>query len=247
MKQFILFILCSFSINGYAQYSTYCKYNKLIDRAKQYSNQGEYQQSLALYDQAFLLMDFVRNDYIEAFETAIFNSNYSKANNYLRKGALFGLDLSKWSFPAADKFNQSDFAKSYWKDKDSLLQIQFKYIDIEYYETLKKMEVLDQSVRSYGSKQMDINDSINFDQLIDLSIKKGFPTYKKTGFEGLNIAMLILMHNAKRAPYPDSNQWRKIIPYIKQEIDDGMLDPNFFKDIETCIERFKNNTDPKNQ
>ena len=91
-----------------------------------------------------------------------------------------------------------------------------------------------------ASKNLFISHHIKNKKKMLVQPRGGFPTYKKTGFDGLNITMLILMHNTKRAPYPDSNQWRKIIPYIKQEIYNGMLDPNYFKDIETSIERINN-------
>lgn len=235
MKKLHLFILLLLPCCIYAQDSTYFKYNILIHNAEELYNQKNYKQSLIFYDRAFSIIDFVPSQYFNAFTVAISDSNYSKANEYLLKGALKGFDYSKWNSPETELFNKTEYARHYGTVKDSLLTLHNKSIDLKYFDTLKKMEILDQSVRFWESKQMMINDSINFDKLIDLSKVYGFPTYKKTGY-GHHVATLILFHNADK--YPNSNQWQQIIPYINQAIFEGTMDPNFYNDFEIVNKRW---------
>ena len=93
---------------------------------------------------------------------------------------------------------------------------------------------LDQSKR--GGKwrvQEEINDSLNFEKLIQLSMERGFPTFREVGM-GCNTVQLILAHNGNNG-YPTSRQWKIILPIINNEIYNGTLDPNYLNDVEKIL------------
>ncbi|NVO02779.1 MAG: hypothetical protein HXX09_08720 [Bacteroidetes bacterium] len=233
MKYNFIFFLIFCWINLSAQDSTYYKYDKLIKKANIQNESGEFEKAIEIYDEAFKLIDFIPYHYYDAFALSIADSNYLKANEYLIKGTLKGFDLTSWNSPEIELYNKSKFGSEYWKIRDSLLEIHFKSIDIEYYNTLKEMKKIDQSnIRRKGNKEMVNIDSLNFEKLILLSSMKGFPTFQKTGY-GCNIAKLILWHNNK--VYPSSNQWKRIIPLMNKEIFNGRFEPNFFHEFENKL------------
>lgn len=231
MKLTYLLILSFCTLTIWGQDSTYYQYNALIMEAKSYSDSTDYKNALKSYDKAFKLIDCVPFNYFDAFETAVNDSNYYRANRYLIKGTLKGLDLSLLYSKEVELFNKSQYAHAFWHLKDSLVNQHFTSIDSSFYNALDQMVQLDQAARNNNIANYHENkhlvDSLNFEKLLALSIEKGFPTFEKTGI-GSNKAFLLLWHHRGES-YPNSEQWQRIIPLINKEIKRGTLDPNFFK------------------
>ena len=109
-KQAVLLLFFFISTNLYSQDSTYYKFNLIIKNAEYKSEIGEKAKSLVAYDSAFKYIDFDPLEYYAAFTVAIYDSNYYKANDYLIKGTLKGLDISIYNGKEIDiwgvlKFN----------------------------------------------------------------------------------------------------------------------------------------------
>jgi hypothetical protein len=217
-------IFISLKISG--QDSTYYNYNKIISKASELVELEIFHESVRCYDEAFEQIDFVPYHYYDAFMVAVKDSNYIKAYEYLYKGALKGLDISFWSGEEIGIFNKSANSDDYWLIKDSLLNVHFNSIDMDYFNKLQILKEFDQSDRS-GSAESQLRDSLNFEELILLTKEKGFPTFEKTGY-GVEKATLLLWHH-RGNEYPNSTQWQKIIPLIQREIEKGKIDPQFFK------------------
>ena len=133
-------------------------------------------------------------------------------------------------------FDKSAYSDNYWLVKDSLLNVHFNSIDLEYSNELQRLKELDQADRS-GSVESRSTDSLNFEVLITLSKQRGFPTFEKTGY-GMEIATLLLWHHRGKE-YPNSMQWQRIIPLIQKGINHGKIDPQFFKAFEDYNQKQK--------
>lgn len=186
---------------------------------------SHYQAAFAVFDSAFALFPYVPYHYFDAFASAVRASDFEKAYEYLVKGTLRGLDISQWYTEEIQLFRGTVFSGRYNQAKDSLLNMHFQSIDLEYYRALEVLKQRDQADRN-DNHQMMRNDSLNFEALIGLCAEKGFPTFRNTGY-GCNIAWLLLWHH--RDEYPDSGQWQRVFPYIRTAIEKGELTPYFFK------------------
>lgn len=224
------------SINLVAQDSSYYRYNDLIEKAESNQKQGDFKKALNNYDNAFKFINFSPWGYSDAFSAAISDSNFYKANEYLNLGVEKGLNLSYLSSSEIRAFNKSKFANEFWRRKDSLLNIFNSSIDSSYCNSIKEIFKIDQSIRGNGRIEEEINDSICFDRIIVLTEAKGFATIKKTSLASNTVAV-ILFHNGNNG-YPYSNQWKKIIPFIKKEIFNGTLDPNYLMNLEISYRKF---------
>lgn len=140
---------------------------------------------------------------------------------------MVGLNTDSWSTPETNIYFSKNEGKNFRKYKDSLLNIHFQRIDTFYYNELLNLKKVDQDIRSQTSNDSLIyfQDSINFEKLIYLSKHYGFPSFKSTGY-GFNSANLILWHQRDR--YPNSKQWQEILPYIYEQINRGVVNPNMF-------------------
>ena len=236
MKDIFIIIFLLLTINLVAQDSCYYRYNELIKKAENNQKQGDTKKALDNYDNAFKFINFAPWGYSAAFSAAISDSNFYKANEYLKLGVTKGLNLSYLSSSEIIAFNKSKYASEFWRHKDSLLNVFYNSIDTIYINSINEIFKLDQSTRGYDRIEEEINDSICFDRIIALTESKGFATLKKTGLAN-NTVTVILFHNGNNG-YPYSNQWKKIIPFIKKEIYDGTLDPNFLKDLEISFRKF---------
>ncbi len=225
----IVFLLAYNSI--YSQDSTYLNYNKLIEIAKSKSELKDYESSIKYYDSAFSIINYIPYHYFDAFSLCILDNNFSKAYDYLMTGALKGLDVSIFNTDETQIFKETLYANKYNLIKDSLLAVHFNSIDTNYYQFLRELKERDQLVRD-NSDEMYKNDSINFNQLIDIIAKKGFPTFETVGY-GYNIAWLLLWHH--RDEYPNSENWGKIISIIEKEIEKGKVDPRFFEMFDEAV------------
>jgi hypothetical protein len=220
----ITFLLVTNLVN--AQNHDFVQYKRLKNLAHTSDSLEDYSSAIAYYDSMFTTIDFYPYDYFNAFQSAWKLEDSLKANDYLINGALKGLDISGWYGKEIDEFRTRKVGVKYLAIKDSLLLEHYKSIDKVYFDELEKLVILDQQKRD-KSPEMFYQDSLNFEALIQLTVQRGFPTFPTTGY-GCSKAWLLLWHH--RVPeYPDSNQWRRIIPYIQHEIDNGNLDPDFLE------------------
>lgn len=198
--------------------------NQMLDEAAA----GAHETAMAFCDSMLQQVDFYPFDYYTCFEVAVKADHMGKAGHYLVLGTQKGLNISNFYSDAKDIFFNTKEGLQYLEIRDSLEALHSGSIDIPYRKALQAMKDRDQSIRD-GSHAMMLNDSLVFEELIQLSAEKGFPSYRSTG-TGAAYAGLILWHQRDRSP--DSEQWQRLIPLIKAKIEDGELDPRFFEVFE---------------
>ena len=236
LKDIFIFILFLLSINLVAQDSSYYNYNELIKKAENNQKEGNLKKALDNYDNAFKYINFDPEGYSAAFSVAISDSNLYKANEYLTLGVTKGLNVYYLNSSEISLFNKSKYANEFWRQKDSLLDVFDSSIDTSYCNSIQEIFKLDQTNRNRKIEE-EINDSICVDRIITLTEAKGFATIKRTGFLASNTVAIILFHNGNNG-YPYSNNWKKIIAFIKQEIYNGTLNPNYLINLEKLLRKF---------
>jgi hypothetical protein len=219
-----LYLILSIVVSPLISRGQFSTYEKLIEIAEKFGDSNQYQSSSSVYDSAFKVISFVPYDYFNAFNVAMQENNYEKAYDYLCRGTMNGLEINAFYTKSTEKFKLCNFYESFNSKKDSLNTIYLSRIDTFYLSELTKLKMIDQNNRD-DNRATIINDSLNFEQLNKLVLERGFPTFRKVGL-GFNIAFLLLWHH--RDEYPDSKQWKQIIPVIQSEIDKGEVTQRFF-------------------
>ncbi len=223
----VLLLLSSISFSQEYDFIKYAHYKNLAYHQDSVRN---YQSAVGYYDSMLVAVDFHPYDYYDAFVVAWKQKNYSKTNDFLIRGTLKGLDIKDWYGEELKSYLSTEDGQKYLLIKDSLLVKHFSLIDTASYNILTELIKRDQRLRD-GSKEVNYNDSLNFEALIKLSEERGFPTFPKVGY-GCSKAWLLLWHHRNKA-YPNSSQWQRIIPLINKEIQAGFLDPDFFEMFES--------------
>lgn len=242
MQKFILTFLLLLSVNCiFGQAEIFLSYNSHRKKALNAMEAKNYKLSQQYFDSAFREINFIPYDYFYAFQAAINDSNFQKGTNYLIQGALVGLNSDSWSTTETNIYFSKNEGKNFRKYKDSLQKIHRQSIDTVYYNRLLKLRENDQLIRKLTNNDslIEVQDSINFDNLISFTKQFGFPSFKTTGY-GFNFANLILWHQRDR--YPTSKQWIEILPYINTQINLGNVDPNMFLMFDEFIKKYPNET-----
>jgi hypothetical protein len=220
----VCLLLCTFR-TAEAQFS---RYNILISEAVKAEEKNAPELAVSLYDSAFAIIDFIPYHYFYAFGAAARTGNWNKAEYYLVRGTLKGLNISQWSSPELQAYLNHTASARFRAIRDSLEKAHVKSLDTTSYFRLLRLKELDQKARD-GSKASGRQDSLNFEELIRISENFGFPAFPTAGY-GQHIAFLVLWH--QRDTYPSSGQWKRILPLIMREIGKGRIDPAFLKPLE---------------
>jgi hypothetical protein len=211
--------------NSYTRENPFAEYDICIEKARKHGSIHSLDSSLIFYDAAFKILDFILYNYFGAFDVAVQANRLDKAYGYLCKGTACGLDIRDYYTESVTLFLETKQYEQYLLQRDSLQQVYVNSIDTIYLKELELLKLADQANRSGDSLSL-LTDSLNFDKLLELIGPRGYPTLRKVS-SGYNIAWLLLWHH--RDEYPDSDQWKQIIPIIEQEIRMGEVTPMFFQ------------------
>lgn len=214
--------------NLFGQSHHFESYYTFKEQMMQQDSAGNFAAALLSCDSMLHYVDFYPYDYYSCFVLAVRANEMEKARSYLQKGTVKGLTIAAFYSDEKTRFFETPAGNEFLQIQDSLIGIHASSIDMAYYMALRELKERDQFIRD-GSVAMIRNDSLVFDELIRLGLKKGFPTFKCTGY-GANYAWLILWH--QRDLYPDSDQWKQVIPLIEKQMDQGLLEPKMFEPFE---------------
>ncbi|MCW3076883.1 MAG: hypothetical protein JWO32_1492 [Bacteroidetes bacterium] len=213
MRILLLIIVLSSKIYGQKK-DNYFKYYDLCNQANKLFSQQDYNGSLHKYDSAFRLVHYQHvSDLLNAAVTAVKAQNKNSATKYLRQAILNGIstsELSSENFIELTEFKQfkqlrdsSEILRSkflrrtnrvYSRQCDSLFYVD--QVIIRNVKTLNPVYKIDLYV--YASERQKY-DSINFQYLLKLIEKYGFPSEEKIGpasYEGIKL----VIHHSARMP-----------------------------------------------
>ena len=194
------------------------RHNELIVQADAASNMGDYKKAVPLYDSALALVNWDVYPYFDATLAALQAGREDKANDFLLEGV--GYQDSIYT-----AFLASDASKPFRDQRTEATKKFVAHADSAMIKQLDAFHTRDQKDRTTETLSIERDDSLNFEGLITICENKGFPTARTVGSSS-GIPWLLLWHH-RGAEYPDSPQWKRIIPHIERAIDSGALDPGF--------------------
>lgn len=199
------------------------KYDPLIWSAMIAYTDAEYEQALALFQEAFeVIPDDSENDLFHAAAAALHIGKDEIAEDLIRK-SVSGANANISYFRNFQGFVQ-------FKDKELFARIEKDYDELEsqYYaklpypkevvDEIKELVAKDQEVRQNSDRdQMAIVDSINMDRLIKITKEHGW----------ISRAWLLVWH--QRGTHKEDNRvWNHFRPLINKEIEEGKIRKDFW-------------------
>lgn len=200
----------------------------LYQEATHLTANGDHLQALENYKAAFALDPWSSMYCYDAVSSAIAAKDPSSANALLSLGVQHGFDPKTYT-GALDlqEHLTSDASLPFRRSWSNDRKIFASTADSALIEQLIDLAEADQSVRKRNGSAVDEarTDSTNFESLLRIVEKRGFPTAQKVGLTS-GVVWLLLWHH--RAPeYPDSEQWLRILPFVRSAIEVGDLSPSF--------------------
>ncbi len=208
----ILFILLLSSKLLAQNKDDYIKYYNLCNRANFYFNQKDHLTALNKYDSAFKLVHYAHvSHFLNASVNALKAQNKKAATNYLRRALLNGIPTSELS---NRNFTELSDFKAFKQLKDSadilhnkyLKRINTKYakqcdslfyIDQVVIRNIKTAEPLYKTDMYVYANERPKYDSINFQFILKLIDKYGFPSEEKVGPQAYNAIKIVIHHSAR--------------------------------------------------
>jgi hypothetical protein len=143
---------------------------------------------------------------------------------------VFELNYDKWHQEYLSWASELAIDSVYYKEiielKKSAYVLRFKQV-----ETIDGDEVFELKESKEAIKLGIIQDSINFEDLTDLIVRKGFPTYRKTGEAAYETLHMLIYSYADGFNDVDS-KWITIKPLLLKELEKGNLKPFAFGQLE---------------
>lgn len=259
MKQFlyISFIFLSLYTKGQNYALEHYKFDTYYKMMLGYYHRGLYQESLQFLDSLQGNMYMGKHAFYFVAGVYSLNNEFDKTLQYLQKAVEKGVtkeqvevlyDLDKFRESHLymvfelnyDKWHQQYLNK--WKDvkMDSVYMNEIEGLYAEFqknspYKIIKidgdEIYELKDSVEQYQFKRE--KDSITYEKLTDLIIKKGFPVFKKVGQSFYTVSNMLMYHYNNIIGFNESSsKWAQIKPLIQKEINLGNLKPFYLAHFE---------------
>lgn len=183
------------------------------------------------------------------FSKAIICSSHLKRDSLtyklLYEGTRKGLSFERINDMNLSGFKKSELWLTFISKKDSIYSSYQNSLDKEWIDAINNMKYMDQKVRSsylnlstdsvknseLTKLLMSTIDSLNFETLLALTKKKGFPTTETVGYYGINNIWLLLWHH-RGIEYYKNPMWIEIKPYIIDAMKNGKLRLDFLSTFE---------------
>jgi len=166
--------------------------------------------------------------YFDAIQACLLDGQLQKANEFLSIAVRHGFVPEIFRFDSLLVGHLARGASKKFRDGRREDELVFaSKADSALIKELDAMYQRDQHVRKKGSDPAAMHpvDSANFERLIEICEQRGFPRSEELG-NGMGNVFSLLWHH--RSPeYPDSEQWKRILPYIQAIIAAGELSPAF--------------------
>ncbi len=189
---------------------------------------GQHREALVLSQQRFESDELSRTHCFDAVSSALAVGDTALANKLLSMGVQHGFDPSAFSGASDLQAHLRSpasltFRNGFQRDRQTFAA----RCDSALINEIEIMREADQSARR-GKGCTDETrrvDSLNFEQLIALVEKHGFPTERSLGLSVGSVHLLLWHHRPPE--YPRTAQWRRMLPRIQEAIAKGDLAPNY--------------------
>ena len=250
---FFIFVL-SISVNAQSFAEQHYQFDVNYKMMHGYYNRGLYQEATQYVDS--LRDNRYVNGQVYYFFARVYslNNEFDKSLIYLEKAVKRGTtktaiermyDLDKFRESHLNIVFELNYDKWYQEYLDWVGKIE---IDSVYYKEImeinslsnnsryKRVETIDGDIvyelkDSIEVAAIEKQDSINFEELTDLFLEKGFPTYKRVGGAAFD-AIRMLESNFIVGFNESSSKWEKIKSLIIKEIELGNLKPFIYGRLE---------------
>jgi len=244
-----LFLLCSLHVHGQTKDNTsppkeevgeYTKcYYLLTQRASFLAKREKYEESVALFEEAFegVSKAYVF-DYLGAANANAKLGNKKIALEYLKESAFLGLEWQSVLYYkdafinllSAEEYEQLELDFKVWRQEFK------KGLNLPLYTELVKMDATDQYIRNHvidkkaifaktdnsTAKYERIVDSINTHNLKKIIEEDGFPDIREVGYDGMFIVTFIIVHAGQKNK-ADCDYFE---PILRAEITKGNIRPS---------------------
>ncbi|MGV9011488.1 MAG: hypothetical protein ACOH13_02740 [Flavobacteriales bacterium] len=234
MKQVSAFLLLLFTCiccNAQSPKDKFITYGLQKDHAATASAHGEFAQAMAIYDSAFALLPFLGYDYFDAVLNALKAGSDEHANKLLIQGTENGLVVERLYDSTMQAFLMSERCMPYLNMRDYMNARWLAHADTSMIRKVKEVGSYYFLKEENNGNVVQLTDSSAFDRLLALVKGSGWPTPLAVG--SLFYRSQSLLFN-QLDNYPDSPEWRQVLPYIRSAINRGTLPPDYlapFKDM----------------
>lgn len=199
----------------------------LLDSAATLVAQGEHIAAVDVFAEAFALDPWQASIYMDAVSSALAAKEPDEANRFLSQGVQHGFEptlfigaedlsahlASDASLPFRERWPEDKLVFGATADSVFIKQLDsLRHEDQRYGREIETMR---------ATRRID---SLNFDLLIRYSEQHGFPNPHVLG-HSFGTVQLLLWHH--RDTYPASDQWQRMLPFIRKAMDEGTLSPSF--------------------
>lgn len=228
VKRAIVLLIIAMRIGmAQAQVDKVTQASLIAEEAEYLSEMGEHARALVLFERCYEL-DPSRSIYpFNAIISALSLGDTTRANDLLSKGVQHGFQPEKAIGIAVLQAHLADAAsfrfRSGW-DRDR--EIFRARAETALIRELEAMAAADQGARRDGyTDETKRVDSLNFERLLTLVERRGFPTAMQVGPAVGNVWLLLWHHRAPE--YPQTPHWQRMLPLIAKAINEGTLPASY--------------------
>lgn len=200
----------------------------LNQEAAHLATTGNHLQALEKYKASFTLDPWSSMYCYDAVSSAIACGDPISANALLSLGVQHGFDPKTYTGALDLQEHLTSDASIPFRTNWSNDRMTFaSTADPALIEEIIDLAEADQAVRKRNGSAFEEarTDSTNFESLLRIVEKRGFPTPQKVGLTSGLVWLLLWHHPAPE--YPASWQWLRVLPYIRSAIEAGDLSPSF--------------------
>lgn len=217
-KRFYIVVLIVLFGSCHVFAQEYIEYYKIVNLAKEYKMNGQNQQALLYYNQAFSkVSEAFADDYADAAESAL-KENENIAFEFLQKAIAGGANLK------IKKYRKYSFYEKLKEKATELKEFYEKNLNHDFIEIIDSLYYIDQRIirgnkRVKGSYEipgevLNIEDKYDLDKdvfetLYFYSKQYGFPSERLVGKNSYQKAVIILLHNLRLSENEEYLNWAK--------------------------------------
>ena len=200
----------------------YIEYHNLMNRANECRYKKDFEKSLQLFQDGFKKVGYVHSiNYAKAAMSAAKLKKYDLVQLYMSKAIAAGYPTT---FVNSKFFKGFRKSKEYLHFKEKLENIETNFeskFNTVYKRKIDSLHYIDQKIIRGNNQveefkidpQLSYSDASNFECLLDLIEKFGFPSEQTIGYQGYRKSWIIIHHSARLIE--NHNYHSTLLDYVK--------------------------------